>query len=332
MSRIFDKLPGVLMSVESVTDTLRHMWDMDSGADTNPTDFRASQLNLILHFGMTTTPEEAVETFDTAIRFAQRYPCRIVVLCPFDESRSDEEFEGKLFSQCYIGKDMRDLCCCEALILGYSPEQSDFLENQVSIWLESDLPVYHWLHRVPAERVSHNYLGFLSRCRRVIFDGEIEGEDYDRIAWPDASRVADLAYARILPLRQSLGQFLSGYPKEELIAGLQSLKFQYTRGLRRQVYKLMSWHRSALEKCFSKPADIDSVVFAFEQLVVENSDNCMRIDWNFGNDENYIAWEYNRSQRAGRIRSSLPSGTFELPLHIEPLKPEFGLSEAMFFG
>ncbi len=332
MSRIFDNLPGVPMSVESVTDTLRHMWDMESGAGSNPSDFRASQLNLILHFGMTTTADEARETFETAIRFAQRYPCRIVVLCPFDESEAEEEFEAKLFSQCYIGNDMRDVCCCEALILGYSPEQSDFLENQVSIWLESDLPVYHWLHRVPADRVSHHYLGFLGRCRRVLFDGEIEGEDYDRIVWPDPSRVADLAYARILPLRQSLGQFLSGYPKDELVNGLQSLKFQYTRGLRRQVYNLMNWHRSALGNCFPKQADIDSVVFAFEQLVAENSDNCMRIDWEYKDPEHYLKWEFNRSHRAGMIRSNLPSGVFEHPLHIEPLKPEVGLSEAMFFG
>ncbi|HSH09014.1 MAG TPA: glucose-6-phosphate dehydrogenase assembly protein OpcA [Oceanipulchritudo sp.] len=332
MSRLIDNLPGVAMSVESVTDTLRHMWDSTTPTESNPTDFRASQLNLILHFGLSTTTEEAQEQFNTAIRFAQKYPCRIVVLCPSEKMDSTNAFEGKLFSQCYLGKHLRDLCCCEALILGYSPEQSDYLENQVSVWLESDLPVYLWFHRVPAERISKYYLEFLKRCRRILFDGEVEGDAYDRIAWPEPDRVRDLAYARTLPLRQHLGQFISGFSREELVDGLQSLVFQYTRGLRRKALQLLRWHRTALEKCFPKPADIDSVVFTSEQLVQEHSDSCLRMEWQYNDKKKYLVWEYNRSRKSGLIRASFPSGSFEHPLHIEPLKPETSLSEAMFFN
>ena len=108
MERLIDKLPGVAMSVESVTDTLRHMWDADAGGGQGPMDFRASQLNLILHFGLSTTVGEGQEHFNTAIRFAQKYPCRIVVLCPLESVGAESEFEGKLFSQCYIGKHLRD--------------------------------------------------------------------------------------------------------------------------------------------------------------------------------------------------------------------------------
>ena len=332
MERLIDTLPGVSMSVDAVTETLRHMWDTPSGTGGSQMDFRASQLNLILHFGMSTTAPEAKEQFETAIRFAQRYPCRIVVLCPSQPGDAGSEFEGKLFSQCYIGKHMRDLCCCEALILGYSPDQSDFLENQVSIWLESDLPVYHWFHKVPADRISEHYLGFIKRCRRVLFDGEIEGEAYDHIAWPDPARVSDLAYARALPLRQHLGQFISGFPKEELTIGLQSLHFRYTKGMRRKAFMLMQWHRKALEKCFARPADIDSIVFTFEQLVLEHSDSCLEIAWQYDSNGRYLQWDYNRSRKSGVIRAALATGVFEHPLHIEPLKPEASLSEAMFFG
>lgn len=332
MERLIDTLPGVSMSVEAVTETLRHMWDSGQDSETNPMDFRASQLNLILHFGLSTTPEEAQEQFNTAIHFAQKYPCRIVVLCPADPAGAESGFEGKLFSQCYIGRHLRDLCCCEALILGYSPEQSDFLENQASIWLESDLPIYHWFHRVPAERISQYYLSFIKRCRRVLYDGEIEGDAYDRVDWPDPERVSDLAYARSLPLRQHLGQFISGFAKEDLVNGLRSLHFQYTRGMRRKAFMLMQWHRKALEKCFPRAADIDSLVFSFEQLVLENTDCCLRINWQYETPERYLNWDYNRSRKSGILRASMASGKFMHPLHIEPLKPESSLSEAMFFG
>ena len=320
------------MSVESVTDTLRHMWDTGMGGEQSPMDFRASQLNLILHFGLSTTNEEAEQQFNTAIRFAQKYPCRIVVLCPGPESGEDSAFEGKLFSQCYIGKHLRDLCCCEALILGYSPEQSDFLENQVSVWLESDLPIYHWFHRVPAERITKYYMGFLKHCQRVLFDGEIEDDAYDRIDWPEGLEASDLAYARTLPLRQHLGQFISGFPREELVDGLQSLVFQYSKGLRRQALQLLRWHRSALEKCFQKPAEIDSVVFTCEQLVQEGTDSCMRMEWKFSDSDRSLNWSFSRSRKSALIRVSLPSGHMEHPVHIEELKPENSLSEAMFFN
>jgi hypothetical protein len=332
MERLIDTLPGVSMPVESVSDTLTHMWDTAAVAESNPMDFRASQLNLILHFGLETTPEEAREQFQNAVEFAQRYPCRIVVLCPTEPSNTEFKFEGKLFSQCYLGRHLRELCCCEALILGYSPGESNYLENQVSVWLEPDLPIYHWFHRVPAERISRHYLSFIGRCRRVIFDGELEGESYDRINWPDASRVHDLAAARTLPLRQHLGQFLSGFSREELIEGLDSLRFQYHKGMRRTAYQLLNWHRRALEKCFPKPVDMDSVVFAFEQLVEEGSDSCLRIDWHYKGSDHFLRWHYDQSLRSGLVEACLPSGNFEHPLHIEPLSAGNSLSEALFFG
>ncbi|MGA1205854.1 MAG: glucose-6-phosphate dehydrogenase assembly protein OpcA [Opitutales bacterium] len=324
-------MPGVSMSVESVTETLTHMWDTGPDSDPATMGYRASQLNLILHFGLDTPVEEATGRFNTAVRFAQKYPCRIVVLCPSNDLHSEDEFEGKLYSQCFIGRELRDLCCCEALILGYSPEQSNFLENQVSTWLESDLPVYHWLHRVPVERISTHYRGFLRRCQKILFDGEIEGDSYDRIDWPHPARVKDLAFARNLPLRQGLGQFLSAYSRSDLSEGLVSLRFQYTPGMRRQAYNLLQWHRTALRGCFSKDEDFNKVAFTIEQLVQEHTGSCMRIDWKFLQRERYISWDYNESHKSGMIRSSLPGGSYEHPFHVEPLPPEKGLSEAMFF-
>lgn len=320
------------MTVDEVTETLSHMWDAETGLEGSRMDFRASQMNVILHFGLETTPAEALEQFNTAIAFAQKYPCRLIVLCPSAETSGEVKFEGKLFSQCYIGKHLRDLCCCEALILGYSPEQSDFLESQVSIWLESDLPIYHWLHRVPADRVSRHYLGFFKRCRRVLYDGAVEGDAYDAIDWPEPDRAVDLTRARSLPLRQHLGQFISRFSPEELVDGLESLEFRYSQSMSRVAMQLMAWHKSALSRCFDRPADLDSVVFSFNPLPEEDRDCCLRIDWQFGDPGKYIKLEYNRSRKAGMIRTQLPSGRFEHPLHVEPLSAHAVLGEALFFG
>jgi hypothetical protein len=332
MKRLIDALPGVSMTVDEVTKTLSRMWDTEGGGESTRMDFRASQMNLILHLGLESSPDEVREQFNTAIVFAQKYPCRVVVLCPSSESSGDVKFEGKLFSQCYIGKHLRDVCCCEALILGYSPEQSDFLENQVSIWLESDLPIYHWLHRVPADRIAKHYLGFFKRCRRVLSDGSVEGDAYDSIPWPDPDRAIDLSRARTLPLRQHLGQFISRFPPAELIEGLQSLDFRYSKSMRRMALQLMSWHKIALAKSFKKPADLDSVVFSFEPLPDDDRDCCLRIDWQYTDPEKYLKLEYSRSRKSGMIRTNLPSGRFEHPLHVEPLSAEAVLGEALFFG
>jgi len=51
-------------------------------------------------------------------------------------------------------------------MLGYPIHTPGFLENQVMIWLENDLPVYHWLHRVPARRIEEIYLPYLKLCTR----------------------------------------------------------------------------------------------------------------------------------------------------------------------
>lgn len=332
MKRLIDLLPGVSMSVGDVTRTLRHMWDVEAGGDDHRMDFRASQMNLILHFGLETSAGEAEAHFQTAIAFAQTYPSRIIVLCPVRETVGEDEFEGKLFSQCYIGRHLRDVCCCEALILGYSPEQSDFLESQVSLWLEADLPIYHWLHRVPVDRISGFYLGFLKRCRKVLFDGAVEGDAYREIEWPDPDRIADFSHARTLPLRQHLGQFISRFPPSELIDGLSALEFRYTPAVERMAWHLMRWHRQSLGRCFSKPAGADDLAWSFEPLGEDDTEHCLCVNWAFADPDRFLKMDYNRSRKSGLVRASLPSGTLEHPLHIEPLSPVETLGESMFFG
>lgn len=333
MDNLLNALPGIRLPVEAVTRTLSHMWDTQSmDMAGSPSDFRASQMNLILHFGLDTSAEEARLRFDTAIHFAQRYPCRIIVLCPAQPGHIEDLLEAKLFSQCYIGKHLRDLCCCEALILGYSIEESSFLENQVSLWLESDLPVYHWFNRVPGQRIKDFYLPFINRCRRVLYDSAIEGWGEDVLAGIEPLRVRDLAYARTLHLRQQLGQFISSVPVPTLLKNLHQLRFAAGPDRLPEMRHLHRWHGICLRKAAG--ADAKDQVAAWmpaEDAIERLSGKAMRIEWLDRKGKAFIEWEYLPRQRSGRFRSSLPGAANENLHHIEPIKPHSALAEAMFF-
>jgi hypothetical protein len=332
MERIIDSLPGVTLSVDKVTETLTHMWDTGWNAEGSPLDFRASQGNLILHMGLKTTGEEARRLFDKAITFAQTYPCRIIVLCPAEEGRADSVFEGKLFSQCYLGKHLRDLCCCEALILGYRPEESDFLENQISIWLESDLPIYHWFHRVPEHRIADHYMHFLQRCRRIIYDGSIDGTRYDNLPWPDRSRVRDLVWARSLPLRQHIGQFLSGFDPVLLSNGLEKVTIRVVPELVRLAGHLSCWHEAALAKCLGSNLQASQIPFIVESNEECAEASCLEVEWTYSKSASALRWHYNRVAGSGCIEASFKGQHIEHPLHIESMAEETVLAEALFFA
>jgi hypothetical protein len=115
MKDIIDVLPGLDLPVGEVTERLARMWE--SEATGSPSAFRASQMNVVIHFGWGVTAEEAQERFDALLTFAQRYPSRIIVLCT-SHTITDGSMPAKLFSQCYIGESHREMCCCEALLLG----------------------------------------------------------------------------------------------------------------------------------------------------------------------------------------------------------------------
>lgn len=334
MSRLIDSLPGVSMPVEQVTETLMHMWDAPVVSGGHPMDFRASQMNVILHFGLTTTEAEAGCIFDRAIRFAQKYPCRLIVLCPGQATSGPDNFEGKLFSQCYLGRHLRETCCCEALILGYSPEDSGFLESQVSIWLETDLPVYHWLHRVPAERIEGPYRGFLKQCRRVVYDGEREGSAYDGVKWPEPGRVRDLASARTLPLRQHLGQFLGGYAPEVLVEGLRGVTVRYAQGYGRLAGHLLHWQAKALGKCGERAglAEAEPKLALLEmEPAREPSDPEVVIDYTYEPSCKAFRLSVDFDYKTGYIRCNLRGEAEQHALHIERLEEETVLAEALFF-
>ena len=327
MAELINALPGVELPVREVTSRLASMWD--SEPSTAHLESRASQMNVVLHFGLEVTAEEARERFDALIRFAQRYPSRIIVLCP---TRADLEggMESKLFSQCYIGDSHREMCCCEALMLRYKSEDFGYLANQVSIWLEGDLPTYHWFSGVPAQRIETYFDNLLLGVRRCVYDSSVELEDLSKLNWPDPSRAVDLAKARLLPARQAIGQFMSGYSIESLCNGLRTVRVRHCASMPGEGRGLLEWVQSCFTDCDGSKSGLTPVT-EFSLIESESSDVCaLELEFVYS-DERYLKCRKFKDGSRGEIHASLGKGETDVFTRVKPMATEQALAEAFFF-
>ncbi|MGJ8638279.1 MAG: glucose-6-phosphate dehydrogenase assembly protein OpcA [Opitutaceae bacterium] len=326
MAELIDALPGIALPVGEVTARLASMWD--GGPASSSSEFRASQMNLVLHFGLDVTDDEARERFETVLHFAQRYPSRIIVLCP-SKNVGDGSMSAKLFSQCYIGESHREMCCCEALLLGYKSEDSGYLSNQVSVWLEADLPTYHWFSGVPATRVERYFDNLLVGVRCCVYDSSVEGDDLSALDWPDSVRLSDLAKARLLPVRQAVGQFLSGYKVEDLYTSLKTVKVSHGCTLSGEGLRLLDWVQECLDGCELGESQ-KTVDFVLSKCDSKTDDCSLSLEFEF-TDDRYFKWRKFKDGSLGEIEASLGKCVEKIPTRVKPLAPEQALSEALFF-
>src|SRR4051794_18252052 len=241
MPKIFEALPGAEVPVGAISRSFAKLW-----ADTEVSEQKAMQLNLVVHFGFATTPDDAVEQFRVAVRLAQRYPCRVVVLCPVMEDTSQVELRAKIYGECFTGKSKGDTRYIEVVVLSYPLSAKEYLQDQVSICLSTDLPLYYWAHRfTSSQRISH-YQYLLTRSQRVMFDSAIVSPDALSYAWPNISAVRDLAYTRTLPLRQNIGQFISRYAPALIIDGLKEVSIRHRKESGAEASRLLGWVNKGL--------------------------------------------------------------------------------------
>jgi hypothetical protein len=321
-------LPGVRMPLKEVRDYLSRVWstEVDSSGD-RPSEFRASQLNLILHFGITTPESEAKATFQTALDFSQRYPCRIIVLCPQEAVPGERILDAKDFSQCYVGRSRREMICCDALLLGYPRGDSAYLESAVSVWLDNDLPVYHWIHRLPVQRIKETYPEFLAKARRVIFDRSVDPKAGQAIIDSEPIRQKrDLAYCRTLPIRQSLGQLLSRFPASDLAEGLAKVEIEFQKDFRAEAEGIARWIDDCLKECAAEGDRLPAAKLS--PLDAGEVDLSVALQYE-GGDE--LVWK--GCLRAGRssFHGQRKGNGLELSLGLKPLSGTAALSEALFF-
>lgn len=320
MHAIFNALPGVEVPVGGINAGFQKIW-----ADTPAKDSRATQLNLVLHLGLNTTPADAEQQFRTTVEFAQRYPCRVVVLCPEPDPAAEKLFRAKIYGECFLGKSGKDTRCCEFVVLAYPVGTHDFLQNQVSVCLSTDLPLYYWAHRFSANKRLAAYDYLLTRSRRVLFDSAVVPEDAFTFPWPNPSAVRDLAYTRTRPLRQTIGQFLSRYAPADIIAGLRGVTIRHRRDFAPEAAAMSGWLKKGLARC---GANADALAF---NVTGQDCTGCFSIAFDYEDKARKFVWSADLEDRVADFEGDLGHGRTTLTATARLLEPADALSEAMFY-
>jgi len=325
MSGIFDALPGIEVPVGSIASGLAAMWEgaASSGRPAPEGDLsKATQVNFVLHLGLRTDAEDAVRQFGVAVGFSRRYPCRVVVLCPQKDDAGD--MRAKVYGECSIGKSKDDTRCCEFVMLSYPRWARPFLEGQVSICLSSDLPLYYWVHRfVDAARLA-DYAYLLASARRVIIDSAQCDPGAKALPWPHPENVRDLAFARLLPVRQAIGQFLSRYPAGALGPGMTSIRLRHGAGVAAEARVLFAWVRDRVGACGASGEATEI------REAADIGPRALSLGFSYP-DSRTFSWTADLDTAHAVFDADFGSGRTTATTSVSMLAQEAALSEAMFF-
>lgn len=335
MATVFEALPGIEVAVPDVIRTLADIWELDrrDAGPGAPSAFRASQMNLLLHLGLGTSPEEGAERFCAAVRFAQRYPCRIVVLVPVEaRSESAAPLQAKVFAECHIGPSRRSMTCCEAILLSYAWKTRAFLENHVSTLLETDLPLYYWPHHFVVGSRIGDYLFFTQAAKRILVDSAVEQPELVQAAWPRPEAVRDLVFARLLPVRQALGQFLGAYAPADLVEGLTAVEVSAAPAYRAEGRVLARWMSDRIAACQAAAGrTAETAPPLMTRDCPADAPHCFRVEWRYAGTSKSFRWTADLASGLAETEADFGGGRLRLPTTIKLLSEEAALAEAMFF-
>jgi len=321
MPAVFDALPGQEVPVGGIAAGFGRLW-----ADSPAKESRAVQLNLVLHLGANTTPADAQAQFRHTLNFAQRYPCRVVVLCPDFEEKAPAEMRAKIYGECFLGRSKNDTRCVEFVLLRYTMAVRAYLENQVSVCLSTDMPLYYWGHRFSSAKRLADYHYLLTRSQRILFDSAVVPADAFTYPWPNLAAVRDLAYTRTLPLRQNLGQFLSRYAPSLITAGLQQVTIRHRPQFAAEAGCLLGWVRKGLVR--SGAAVQSGLGFT---VTPHDGPAGISLEFGYADAGKTFRWSADLAQDQAEFMGDLGTGRTKQTLGAHLLAPEMALSEAMFF-
>lgn len=329
MPVIFNALPGIEVPVGSISKELASLWSNPELTGLDPSDHsddvKATQVNFVLHLGFQTTEDDALLQFRIAVEFSRRYPCRVVVLCPMRYDEEGTEIRAKIYGECHTGKTRGDLRCCEFVLLSYPMSARKYLENQVSTCLSTDLPLYYWVHRFTSSSRFSDYRFLLGQSKRVIYDSAIAPADVMTFDWPKPGAVRDLAHARLLPVRQSIGQFLASYDPARLVAGLHGVRVQVGAAVVAEARALLHWAEARLQSC-GAPGNLPLHFNASPKFPSDEIE--LNFDYGNGHHFRWSGWVHRGS---AQLVSDYGNGVTETKTAISLLSPEAALAEAMFF-
>ena len=330
MPAIFESLPGIEVPVSAISGHLAQLWtnyDAAGGPAAAADDATATQLNVVMHLGLKTKPDEAAAQFRVISAFSRRYPSRIVVLCPLHVDVAATEIRAKVFGECHIGKSKSDKRCVEFVMLSYSRSARRFLESAVSVCLSTDLPLYYWAHGFSTSSGLADYRFLLGRSKRVLIDSARAPVDALTFPWPNPSALRDLVYSRLLSVRQSIGQFLAVYPPALLVDGLRVVTVQHSSALEAEGRVLSNWLRRRLAACGANTAAVN---FITTSPAAETRAGLV-VGFDYGTSARRFQWSGDFAAGHALFEADYGSGPTTLSAATSLMNPENALSEAMFF-
>lgn len=327
MSEIFNALPGLEVAAGAISSSVAQMWSETAAsgrAAPVSDDVKATQLNIVLHLGFGTTCDDARVQFQTMLRFSQRYPSRVVVLCPLKQDEDVTDIRAKIYGECFLGKSKDDTRCVEFVMLSYPRSARSRLEDQVSICLSTDLPLYYWAHRFSDSRKLADYTYLLTRAKRVLIDSAIAPAHALEYPWPNPTALRDLVYSRLLPVRQTIGQFLARYEPSVLVGGLRRVVVGHADSLAAEARVTCGWLRRRFAACGAKA---DEITFVHE--VTGTGTLALRFEYEEAG--RFFTWRGDLTTGHALFEADFGTGRATLGAPMSLLSPEMSLSEAMFF-
>jgi hypothetical protein len=327
MPAIFEALPGLDVPVGAIAKSVAKMWAETAAsgrAAPSSDEVKATQVNFVLHLGSLVTAEQAVDTFQTVVRFSQRYPSRVVVLCPLQSDSGVTELKAKVYGECFLGKSKGDTRCVEFVMLSYPQSARGRLEDQVSICLSTDLPLYYWAYGFSDSSKLADYTYFLTRAKRVLIDSSTAPVDALTYPWPNPSSLRDLVYSRLLPVRQTIGQFLARYEPATLASGLRTVTVSHGDDLGAEARITLGWLKRRLAVC---GANVEQVTFSEKKAEAGS----LAVRFEYSDQKKFFRWTGNLLTKHALFEANFGTGAASLPAPVSLLVPEAALSEAMFF-
>jgi hypothetical protein len=243
------------------------------------------------------------------------------------EDVPEATMRAKIFGECFLGKSKADKRCVEFVLLSYSRAARPFLENQVSISISSDLPLYYWAHRFSESGRLADYQYLLCRAKRVLLDSAIAPADALTYPWPNPGAIRDLVYSRLLPVRQTIGQFLAAYEPRRLVDGLRRVHVTHDAARVAEGRVTMAWLRRRLEAC---GVAADSVEWRASPFPVGEKGS-LGVAFTYRDDGRQFRWTGDLATGQASFDADLGCGRTRLSAAVSLLAPEVALSEAMFF-
>jgi hypothetical protein len=181
------------------------------------------------------------------------------------------------------------------------------------------------VHRFASIHRLNDYQHLLRRSERILIDSAIADPEIFNFTWPRPAAVRDLVNARLLPVRQSIGQLLSGYEPALLVSQLRSVQLTHDVKLSAEARVLQAWTRERLAACGGSE-DTQYV----SRPSAPGEEGALQLDFEYTNGHHF-RWHGDLSRNHACIDADFGSGRSTMNIAVSLLKREAALSDAMFF-